>query len=573
MPSKAANTVLWVKYDSTSPWWPAKVTVVEGDVEGRPDPPRDTLVYFYQTYNGMWVDVDDPETVKDLAEDQLQGDEAKRRIDEANGDESLAAAIAEALEDVKGGGTVLDLQALSDLQDAQQDEEADGEAAPTAEGSQEVPPTEGTSTQETAGPTQDGEDDDDDDSAAVMGKKSKKDKKDKKGKKEKKEKKDKKDKKEKKERKDEKRAREEEEDEGDDAPSQKKSKPEPKQSTYQTRMTDREERRRLDTMKSPLGTRDLQGFHEQLKLAIKNRCLTDQRSILNKLTEFAPTLSQLKDTGIGKTVISLVNTPLQPLAKVLIQMWKSLLPEPPQVAVRDHYQPVPQRSGYDDAPSAREATFSQPFPSQDEESPTPAEPLFDGGVPEATQPRIEDGSQASVEDVGVSQANNRIGVMQQRLIQAFKTPGPEGKIVARAMNTPFVEFVSADIVNQLLMSIANADQQRAKFREILSNLQDTKNSWFRDHILSKPDPYEVVTTMSASEMANPERRDEIKETTEYERDAMRTDLTKRAETDQFKCGRCKKNRTTYFQMQTRSADEPMTTFVTCLDCGNAWKFC
>jgi transcription elongation factor S-II len=41
----------------------------------------------------------------------------------------------------------------------------------------------------------------------------------------------------------------------------------------------------------------------------------------------------------------------------------------------------------------------------------------------------------------------------------------------------------------------------------------------------------------------------------------------------FKCGRCKKNNCTYFQLQTRSADEPMTTFVTCLECNNRWKFC
>ena len=41
----------------------------------------------------------------------------------------------------------------------------------------------------------------------------------------------------------------------------------------------------------------------------------------------------------------------------------------------------------------------------------------------------------------------------------------------------------------------------------------------------------------------------------------------------FKCGKCKKNNCTYFQMQTRSADEPMTTFVTCLECFNRWKFC
>jgi transcription elongation factor S-II len=44
-------------------------------------------------------------------------------------------------------------------------------------------------------------------------------------------------------------------------------------------------------------------------------------------------------------------------------------------------------------------------------------------------------------------------------------------------------------------------------------------------------------------------------------------------TDIFKCGKCKQRKTTYYQMQTRSADEPMTTFVTCLVCENRWKFC
>lgn len=39
----------------------------------------------------------------------------------------------------------------------------------------------------------------------------------------------------------------------------------------------------------------------------------------------------------------------------------------------------------------------------------------------------------------------------------------------------------------------------------------------------------------------------------------------------FKCGKCKQNKTTYYQLQTRSADEPMTTFVTCMNCHNRWK--
>ena len=44
-----------------------------------------------------------------------------------------------------------------------------------------------------------------------------------------------------------------------------------------------------------------------------------------------------------------------------------------------------------------------------------------------------------------------------------------------------------------------------------------------------------------------------------------------ASTDNYTCGNCKSKKCTYFQLQTRSADEPMTTFVTCLDCGKRWK--
>jgi transcription elongation factor S-II len=39
----------------------------------------------------------------------------------------------------------------------------------------------------------------------------------------------------------------------------------------------------------------------------------------------------------------------------------------------------------------------------------------------------------------------------------------------------------------------------------------------------------------------------------------------------FKCAKCKSMKTTYYQMQTRSADEPLTTFVTCMNCYKRWK--
>lgn len=44
-----------------------------------------------------------------------------------------------------------------------------------------------------------------------------------------------------------------------------------------------------------------------------------------------------------------------------------------------------------------------------------------------------------------------------------------------------------------------------------------------------------------------------------------------AATDMFECRKCGKRECTYREVQTRSADEPMTAFVLCLVCGNRWK--
>ncbi|KAF5477715.1 hypothetical protein F2P56_004332 [Juglans regia] len=56
-----------------------------------------------------------------------------------------------------------------------------------------------------------------------------------------------------------------------------------------------------------------------------------------------------------------------------------------------------------------------------------------------------------------------------------------------------------------------------------------------------------------------------------DRSCQRCLWKEKASTDMFKCERCGEHKCSYYQMQTRSADESMTTYVTCVNCNNHWK--
>ena len=43
-------------------------------------------------------------------------------------------------------------------------------------------------------------------------------------------------------------------------------------------------------------------------------------------------------------------------------------------------------------------------------------------------------------------------------------------------------------------------------------------------------------------------------------------------TDQIKCGKCKNNKITYYELQTRSGDEAITQYFNCICCGHKWKY-
>lgn len=120
----------------------------------------------------------------------------------------------------------------------------------------------------------------------------------------------------------------------------------------------------------------------------------------------------------------------------------------------------------------------------------------------------------------------------------------------------------------------NTDMRyKNRIRSRVANLKDPKNPTLRTNFLGGAITGAQLAKMTPEEMAS----DEMKKVRErFVKEAIndaQLATVQGTETDLLKCGKCKKRNCTYNQIQTRSADEPMTTFVLCNACGHRWKFC
>jgi transcription elongation factor S-II len=68
----------------------------------------------------------------------------------------------------------------------------------------------------------------------------------------------------------------------------------------------------------------------------------------------------------------------------------------------------------------------------------------------------------------------------------------------------------------------------------------------------------------------PERWNSLAER-EMKKEARMLEVDMSMATDMFRCPRCGKRQCTYYEQQTRSADEPMTIFIRCLNCSKQWR--
>ncbi|XP_003975497.1 transcription elongation factor A protein 1 [Takifugu rubripes] len=281
--------------------------------------------------------------------------------------------------------------------------------------------------------------------------------------------------------------------------------------------------------------------------------------LLKELRSIPMTLELLQSTRIGMSVNAIrkqsTDEEVTSLAKSLIKSWKKLLDEPgggeKTSEEKRKEQSTPVISSSQESPEAREESCSSSNNNSRSEPSDDTPSSFVNTFPRA----------ASTSDpIRVK--------CREMLANALQTGDDYIAIGADC------DELGAQIEDFIFQVFKNTDMKyKNRVRSRISNLKDVKNPNLRRTVLCGSITPERMAKMTAEEMAS----DELKE--------IRKNLTKEAvrdhqmattggtQTDLFTCGKCKGKNCTYTQVQTRSADEPMTTFVFCSGCGNRWKFC
>jgi transcription elongation factor S-II len=117
-----------------------------------------------------------------------------------------------------------------------------------------------------------------------------------------------------------------------------------------------------------------------------------------------------------------------------------------------------------------------------------------------------------------------------------------------------------------------SEAYKSKIRSLFQNLKNKSNRQLSQRVFSGEIKPEEFVVMSSEDLKSEERK---KQDEDLKKENMNNAMVAQEEysiSSEFVCGKCKQKKVSYKQAQTRSADEPMTTFCTCMNCGNRWKF-
>ncbi|KAI4276529.1 MAG: hypothetical protein LQ337_002411 [Flavoplaca oasis] len=117
----------------------------------------------------------------------------------------------------------------------------------------------------------------------------------------------------------------------------------------------------------------------------------------------------------------------------------------------------------------------------------------------------------------------------------------------------------------------NNPPYKDKVRSLFQNLKNKQNPNLRTRVLSGEITPNRFVTMSHQDLKSVEQKKQDEEFIKENMKNAEVAKPERSISNAFTCGKCGLKKVAYSQAQTRSADEPMTTFCECQNCGNRWK--
>ncbi|KAL1960698.1 hypothetical protein VTO42DRAFT_6528 [Malbranchea cinnamomea] len=112
---------------------------------------------------------------------------------------------------------------------------------------------------------------------------------------------------------------------------------------------------------------------------------------------------------------------------------------------------------------------------------------------------------------------------------------------------------------------------RTKIRSLYQNLRNRSNPGLRVRVLTNEVTPDQFVRMSHDELKSDEQRELERKIQKENMDKAMVAKAEQSINSSLQCGKCGQRKVTYTEAQTRSADEPMTLFCTCLACGKSWR--
>lgn len=153
-----------------------------------------------------------------------------------------------------------------------------------------------------------------------------------------------------------------------------------------------------------------------------------------------------------------------------------------------------------------------------------------------------------------------IGLLYNGL--AFMSTESPSNLVNKAVE---VEKAAHDILD------STTPEYRSKLRSLFQNLK--ANLALGTGLMSGEILPSKFIVMTDEELKSSERKKKDEELAKDNMKRAQVPMAEKSISDALQCGKCKQKKVSYSQAQTRSADEPMTTFCECTVCGNRWKVC